>query len=69
MCQVSMMNMLFALVVGAAMLFVVCRSTFKVWKLGSAEMTASDRRVALSTVAAVLLAFVATVIILQYMRR
>jgi hypothetical protein len=37
---VDAMNMFIALAVGGVLLFFVCRSMFKVWKLGSAEMTA-----------------------------
>jgi hypothetical protein len=60
--------MFIALAVAGVMLFFVCRSMFKVWKLGSAEMTARDRGVALAIVAAMLVAFVAVVLILQYER-
>lgn len=62
------MNMFLGLVVGGLMLFLVFRSTFRVWKLGSAEMDASDRRVAFAITAGVLAAFVATVLMLQYAR-
>ena len=50
------------------MLFLVCRLTFKVWKLGSAEMSARDRQVAIRIVAAVLAVFVATVLMVEYVR-
>ena len=67
--QVSFMNTFFALAVGGLLLFIVCRSTFGAWKLGSAEMSANDRRVALDIVVAVVAAVVETVLILQYSRR
>jgi hypothetical protein len=67
-CHAFVMNTFFAFAVGGVLLFIVGRSTFKIWSLGSAEMTASDRRVAVWAIAAVLVAFVATVVIMQYWR-
>jgi hypothetical protein len=66
MCQIPLMNTFFAFAIGGVMLVLVCRSMLNVWRLGSVDMSASDRRVARAIVAAVVVACLATVIILKY---
>jgi putative copper export protein len=56
------MNTTLAFVVGGVLLFIVGRSTYKVWKMGSAELSAADRRLAPVIVAAVLVLFLVGVL-------
>jgi hypothetical protein len=57
------MNTLLAVAVGGILLFVIGRSLFRVWN--STEMNPNDRRAAAGIVVAILLAFVATVLIVH----
>jgi hypothetical protein len=62
------MNTFFAVAFGTVLLFMIGRSLFAVHKVVQTEMSANDRRVALTIVASILVAFVAIVVVLQSAR-
>jgi len=63
------MNAFLAVALGGAMLFLVGCSLVAIYKIGQAEMGAYDRRVALGTVAAILVASAALVFIFYFARQ
>jgi len=69
MCQVCWMNTLLAVASGGVMLLLVGRSLLTLYRVGQTEMSVGDRRVARAVVAALLVAFVALVLLLQFARR
>lgn len=64
--KVCSMDTILAFAVGGVLLFIVGRSTYKVWKIGSAEMSAADRRLAPVTVVAVLVLFIVGVLAFHF---